>query len=144
MLFPVLTVTHIVLVTAGYIGFIALNAWVLVLARDKNPSIVLAGLRAWRRLVRIFGPVLGLGVLAGFADAVYAGFSLTSLWLVGAYVLIVLSACTQAALMVPWQLRAEGAIARGETLSTRPIAALIALFFIFYVTITSLMFIRPV
>lgn len=56
---------------------------------------------------RVFGPVLGAGVLAGFALALLTGMPLNALWLVATYALIVLALAVQAAIMVPWQLRFE-------------------------------------
>lgn len=138
-----LTIVHILFVMTGYAGLIAANAWLLSLCRSNEPATVAAGVRTWRILARVFGPLLGLGVLAGFALAVNMGFPLTALWLVIAYGLIVVGLATQAAIMVPWQLRAESTIANGGVLSVRPIVVVLTVLTLAYAAIASLMVVRP-
>ncbi len=138
-----LTVAHVTLAMAGYVGLIATNAWLLLLARNPNAETVFSALRAWRRLERIFGPLLGAGLLAGIALAVVSGFSLTSAWLLTVYGLILGTLAIQAAIMVPWQLRAERVVESGAQLSTRPIVLVVVTFSVAYLTIATLMFARP-
>jgi len=94
-------------------------------------------------MARVFGPLLGLGVLAGFVVAIIMGVPLTAGWLVATYALIVLALVGQGAMMVPWQRRAEAALAAGGSLSTRPIAGTLMLFCVAYVGILWLMILRP-
>lgn len=141
--FPALIATHAVLTTAGYAGLIVTNAWLLMLCRDADGSVIVAAVNTWRRMVRIFGPLLGVGMLAGFALALLMGMPLSAAWLIATYVLVLVAFGAQGALMVPWQLRAQALIARGATLSARPIAATLALFCVAYAGILSLMLLRP-
>ncbi len=143
MWFPPLVTAHVILTTLGYAGLIAGNAWLAALCRNADGTVVLAGVKAWRRLVRVFGPLLGLGLLVGFALALKMGTPLTAGWLVITYALIVIALGGQAALMVPWQARAEAAIASGVPLSTRPIVGTVWIFSIAYVGILTLMLWRP-
>lgn len=141
--FSALTAAHVVLTTSGYAGLIATNAWLLTLCRGRDAAILLAGVTAWRQLTRWFGPLLGIGILAGFALAMLMGMSLLATWLVATYVLVIVTMVTQATITVPWQRRAEAAIARGEPLSTRPLAIALVTFCLVYIAILSLMLIRP-
>ena len=138
-----LIVIHVILVMTGYAGLIASNVWLFILCRNAAAQEVLRAVVAWRTLARTFGPILGAGVLAGFALATLMGMPLTALWLLITYGLIVLSLGVQAAIMVPWQLRAEGIVARGGTPSTAPILAVLSALTIAYVAIASLMLLRP-
>jgi hypothetical protein len=143
MWFPPLVATHAVLTTSGYVGLIAINAWLATLCRNADAAIVAAGVNAWRRLVRVFGPLAGLGVIAGFVLAVKMGQPLTAGWLVVTYALIVVALAAQGALMIPWQARAEAAVASGAALRTRPVVATIWVFSFTYVVILTLMLWRP-
>lgn len=141
--FSALTAAHVILTTSGYAGLIAANAWLLTLCRGADARIVLAGVTVWRKLIRWFGPLLGIGILAGFALAILMGMSLLATWLVAAYALVIVTMVTQATVTVPWQRRAEAAIAGGEPLSTRPLAIALVAFCLVYIAILSLMLIRP-
>src|SRR5579863_251965 len=143
MWFPPLVATHAVLTTTGYVGLIAINAWLATLCRNADAAVVVAGVNAWRRLVRVFGPLAGLGVIAGFTLAILMGMPLTAGWLVATYALIVVALCAQGAFMVPWQARAEAAVASGAALSTRSVVVTIWVFSLTYVMILTLMIWRP-
>lgn len=138
-----LLVIHVVLVMTGYAGLIASNLWLLVLCRNAGAPEVGRAVAAWRTLARTFGPILGVGVLAGLALAVRMGMPLTALRLLFTYGLIVLALGAQAAIMIPWQLRAQSIVARGETPSTGPILAVVSALTIAYVAIAALMLLRP-
>lgn len=138
-----LLIAHIVLVMTGYAGLIASNAWLLMLCRNANAQDVVRAIRAWRNLARTFGPVLGIGVLAGFALAVRVGMPLTALWLIITYALVVLALGAQAAIMVPWQLRVESIAAGGGTPSIAPIVTVLSVLTAVYIAIASLMVLRP-
>jgi hypothetical protein len=143
MWFPAMVAAHAVLTTTGYVGLIAINAWLATLCRNADAAVVLAGVHAWRRLVRVFGPLAGLGVIAGFALAAKMGMPLTAGWLVATYGLIVVALGVQGAMMAPWQLRAQAAAASGAALSTRPVVVTVWVFTLSYIAILTLMLWRP-
>jgi hypothetical protein len=138
-----LLVAHVIFTSAGYIGLITTNLAVLVLCGRKEPALVAEGVSVWRRLVRLFGPILGIGVLLGLwlAGALHVGF--TSLWLLVTYALVFVALGTQAAIMVPWQFRAQNAAALGTAISVRPLVTVLSAFTVVYVCIVSLMILRP-
>lgn len=142
--FSALIATHAVLTTIGYAGLIATNLWLLALCRVADPVIVAQAISAWRALVRIFGPTLGVGVLLGFGLAAVAHVSFGSLWLVITYALVLVAIGVQASIMVPWQLRANAILAGGGAISTRPVAIVVTVFCIAYAGTLSLMLLRPV
>ena len=142
--FSALIATHAILTTIGYAGLIATNLWLLLLCRVAEPAIVAQAVSTWRALARVFGPMLGAGVLLGFGLAAVAHVSLSSLWLVITYGLVFVAIGVQASVMVPWQLRADAILASGGAVSTRPVAIVLAVFCVAYVGILSLMLLRPV
>jgi hypothetical protein len=142
MLLSSLIVAHVILTSAGYVGLIAANTWLLLLCRRRDVGLVLAAVSTWRTAARIFGPLLGLGLLLGFWLATIVGVGLGSLWLLWTYGLIVVALGAQAAIMIPWQLRAEGVVRNGGQVSLRPIASVLAVFSIAYVSIVALMVLR--
>ncbi len=143
MLFTALLAAHVILARAGYAGLIATNVWLLALCSSREAATVRDAVITWRNTARIFGPILGAGMLVGFGLAPVSGTPLSAHWLIAAYALVFLALGAQAAIMVPWQLRAEGALARGEALARGPIVTVIAAFTLAYVAIASLMVIRP-
>lgn len=138
-----LVVIHAIFTTLGYVGLIATNACLLLFIRDGEAPALRTAIGTWRRAVRIFGPVLGLGILAGFALAVTMGFSLVAGWLVATYVIVAIVMAAQAAVMVPWQFRAEAAIEEGAPISTRPVVLVLSLGCLAYIAILTLMLLRP-
>ena len=138
-----LIAAHVTFTTAGYVGLIATNFIVLILCRSSEPAVVLQAVRAWRGSARVFGPLLGIGVLLGLWLAGLTHVGLLSLWLVITYALIVLALGAQAALMIPWQSRAQNAAAAGKSISTRPIVVVLAVFTIAYLSIILLMLLQP-
>jgi hypothetical protein len=142
-LFSTLIATHVILTTAGYVGLIAANLWLLMLSHSRDARALAAGVRSWRRSARLFGPMLGVGVLAGFALALTIHVPLGAAWLIATYVLILLAMGAQGRLMIPWQLAADAAIARGEPVSTRTVTIVLSIFSVAYVAIVTLMLLRP-
>ena len=110
-LFSTLIATHVILTTAGYVGLIAANLWLLMLSHSRDARALAAGVRSWRRSARLFGPMLAMGA--------------------------------QGRLMIPWQLAADAAIARGEPVSTRTVTIVLSIFSVAYVAIVTLMLLRP-
>jgi uncharacterized membrane protein len=141
--YPALIVAHVILTTFGYVGLIATNAYLLLFFRNGDAAALASGIQTWRRAARIFGPTLGLGILAGFGLAIVIGMPLGAAWLIATYVLIVVVLAVQATVMVPWQLRAGAAIGRGELVSTQPVALVLSLGCVAYVAIVTLMLLRP-
>jgi hypothetical protein len=141
-IYQVLIVGHVALTTAGYMGLIAASAWLLALSRSEDPRVVLSSIRSWRGTMRVFGPLLGIGMLVGFGLAFVMRIPLLAPWLIAAYALIVIGMVTQGAIMIPWQARAEGTLAAGEPVKTRPIATVIAIFSAAYVGLLGLMLVR--
>lgn len=140
---PALTAIHAVLATLGFGGMIATNAWLLLLVRNDDPAAAVAGIRTWRRAMRLFGPALGGGMLVGFALALMMGMPLTAAWLIATYALILLLVAAQATVMVPWQLRADAAIAQGERISTSGVTIVTSVACVAYAGVLSLMLLRP-
>ena len=141
--FSALILTHVILATSGLAGLIATNAWLLALCRSSDATTVAAGVHTWRRLMRVFGPLLGAGILAGFALAFAMSQSLAAAWLIATYALILLMLGVQAAVMVPWQINASATLARGGAVSTRSVAIVLATSCVVYAGIVSLMLLRP-
>ena len=142
MTYLILTIVHVLFTMGGYAGLITMNAWLLLLCRTGDSDIIAKGVGIWQNTGRIFGPLLGLGVLLGFATAGAARISLLSPWLIATYAVILVVLAGHAALMVPFNLRARR-LASGETVSTRPIALAISLLTLGYICIPVLMFSRP-
>ncbi|HMF27796.1 MAG TPA: hypothetical protein VKE42_03435 [Candidatus Cybelea sp.] len=142
-LYSALIAGHVILTTFGYVGLIATNAYLLLLFGNGDAAALAGGVRTWRRAARIFGPTLGLGILAGFGLAIAMHTPLGTAWLVVTYALIVIVLAVQATVMVPWQLRANAAIGRGEMVSTRPVALVLSLGCVAYIAIITLMLLRP-
>jgi hypothetical protein len=142
-LFSALIALHVILTTAGYIGLIAANLWLLLLSSGGDGTALAAGVRSWRQSARLFGPMLGVGVLVGFALALVMRVPLGAAWLITTYALVVIAIAAQARLMIPWQLAADAAIARGERVSTRTVTIVLSIFSVAYVGIVTLMLLRP-
>lgn len=131
-------VLHVTLTTAGFIGLIAANAWLLVLCSAPNPPAD-AALKTWRRVAQIFGPMLAVGVLCGFAVSILLGIPLTEPWLVATYILSAVALAAQLGIMIPWHLRADKILASGGHIATRPIVVVLWTLSIVYVSLITVM-----
>ena len=138
-----LTATHATLATLGYAGLIATNVTLLVLYRQSSTDAIPVAIRLWRNCARIFGPMIGLGVVVGIFLATQIGISLATSWLLVAYVFIAIGMLAQAGIMIPWQLAAASAARAGERVSTARITTAIALFTVAYLGIMLAMVARP-
>lgn len=145
MTFQALLIAHVLLTTTGYVGLIASDAVVLLLAArtDQTPQAARATLSTWRRSEQIFGPMLGLGVLLGFGVAAAMHVPLASGWLVATYVLIVLALAVQVAVAIPWEVRSSAALARGEMPSFGPVRVAAIGLAAIYTAIVVMMVARP-
>lgn len=141
--FGAILLVHVLATTGGYVGLIAANAWLLASCRDGDPAVIRSAAGTWQRLARIFGPLLGLGALIGFGVAAGAQIPLMTHWLLLTYAIIVLAMGGQAGLMIPWQLRIEPTLARGERVATHPIGLAIAVLSVAYACIVALMLLKP-
>jgi hypothetical protein len=79
----------------------------------------------------------------GFAVAALSHVPLLSGWLVGTYVLIVVALATQAALMVPLQVRAERSFEAGTLPRLGSATVVLVMLCIIYTAIVALMLVRP-
>lgn len=143
MFFSSFVIAHAILTTIGYVGLIAANLWLLLLWGGHEAEIQIETVRVWRRSAQFFGPLLGIGALLGFWLAAITHVPLVSPWLIAAYALFVVALGTQAAIMVPWQLRANRSLARGESVSARPVIVVIVVLSLTYGSVLSLMLLRP-
>lgn len=143
MLFSSILAAHVILTTVGFVGLIASNVWLIRLCQQPDGVAVRQAVSTWRLAAQIFGPMLGLGVLIGFWVAVLFHESMASFWLLVTYGLIVLALGTQAAIMIPWQLRATEILRQGKRVTTRPIVAVLSTLSVAYVSIAALMVVRP-
>lgn len=143
MMLAFLLVAHVLCTTAGYAGLIAGNAYLLFLTNGGNAPAVRTGLEAWRKSARTFGPLLGAGMLLGFALAASFHVSLVSPWLVATYALIVAVLAIQFGIMVPWQLRSDRTLAAGAIPHLTPVRVVIAAQCVVYTAIVGLMLVKP-
>jgi uncharacterized membrane protein len=102
---------HVFCTTLGLSGLACVNIWLAQVVRQGDAGTTALAARSSLRVERIVGPLLGIGILLGFWLAIAAHIPLLSGWLLTAYGLIVLGGVTQAALAVPWHVKA----ASGET-----------------------------
>ncbi len=101
----ILLTLHILLVTLGYGGLIVANAWLAMSLRSSEQATALVTLRTAINVFRSFGPMLGIGMLLGFAIAGWLHVALTSAWLIAAYALIFCAMLLQGMVAVPWNVR---------------------------------------
>lgn len=139
----ILLFAHVLVTTSGYVGLIATNAYALLLFRSRDPQIAWSGLTAWRNSARIFGPLLAVGILLGFALAATSGIPLNSRWLILAYALIVVALGVQAGITIPWQLRSNRTLQAGQLPSTSPLVFVLTMLSLLYTAILWLMVSQP-
>ena len=101
-----LLAAHVVCVTLGYSGLIISNVLLAITARTRDTAAFGTTVRSSLMISRTFGPLLGVGVLMGFAVMGVMGIPASSAWLIATYVLIVLALALQGAVATPWHIRA--------------------------------------
>lgn len=138
-----LLLTHVLFATAGYVGLIAANVYLLFVTGNRDVNAIVAGLSAWRKSTRIFGPLLALGVLVGFGLAAMFHVSLISTWLVITYVLVVAALGIMGGVMVPWQIRSDRSLAAGVIPPLLPVRVVVTSLAVIYTAIIGLMIARP-
>jgi hypothetical protein len=134
---------HVLCTTAGYTGLIAANVYALFLARSGDAHVLRGGLSAWRRSARIFGPLLGIGMLLGFWLAASMRVSLLSGWLIVTYAVIVAALALQAGVMIPWQVRSNRTLETGVVPRLTPLTFVLVGLSAAYTAIVGLMLLRP-
>ena len=102
-----LAAAHIVFTTFGLAGLTTVNVWLALAA--KEPSTLSATARIALSVERIAGPILGLGIILGFALAPATGYPLSQPWLLTTYGLILAGIAIQIFVAVPWHLQAARA-----------------------------------
>lgn len=126
---------HVCCTTLGLGGLVCANV-LLALIAGRVDALALARIAGFTLLAnRIFGGLLGAGVLLGLATMGVAHVPPNAAWLVITYVLVVLGIGFQAAVAIPWQLRvirAPDSVA-SPARTARVIAAAFALQFVLLV-----------
>lgn len=138
-----LLLTHVLLATAGYVGLIAANVYLLFVTGNRDANAVAVALTAWRRSTRVFGPVLALGVLLGFGLAAMFHVSLLSTWLLITYALVVAALGIMGGVMLPWQIRSDRILAAGVIPPLMPVRIVVTSLAVIYTAIIGLMIARP-
>ena len=100
-----LTAAHIFCATFGYAGLIYVNLWLAQVAKGGDTQAIVAAAQSAMRVTRLSGPILGLGILLGFALAPAAGFPLSQPWLIATYLLMLIGIAIQALVAVPWLIQ---------------------------------------
>jgi hypothetical protein len=100
---------HICCTTLGLGGLVCANTLLAVTAGRVDAALFKRIVSFSLVLNRIFGGLLGAGILLGFATMGSAHVPATATWLVLAYVLVVSGIAFQAAVAIPWHLRVLGA-----------------------------------
>jgi predicted integral membrane protein DUF2269 len=100
-----LVAAHVTCTTLGYGGLISANLWLALVARSREQAVMASALRATEIVVRIFGPLLGVGILFGAATMGAMRVPASSSWLVATYVVIVLALAVQVTIAIPWYRR---------------------------------------
>jgi hypothetical protein len=139
----ILLLLHVLFTTAGYVGLVAANVYLLMLLRGRQAQVIQAGLTAWRKASQIFGPLLATGVILGFGLTSPLHVPLAARWLKLTYALIIVVTAVHAAIMVPWQTRSNRMLATGLIPPTAPVATVLLLLCAGYTSIISLMLLRP-
>jgi hypothetical protein len=138
-----LLLLHVLSTTAGYVGLIAANVYLLLLLRARQAQVVQAGLTAWRKASQIFGPLLAIGIVLGFGLTSALHVPLATRWLTITYALIIIVTVVQAAIMVPWQIRSNGMLVSGNIPRAAPVATVLLLLCAGYTLIIGLMLLKP-
>ena len=115
-----LVAAHVIFTTLGYSALIVANVSVALRARESQRPAWTDALRTAITISRIFGPLLGIGILLGIAAVFATHLPAFSPWLVATYALIVLALVLQAAVALPWYGRSLRAATPGATQEIAP------------------------
>ena len=115
-----LVAAHVIFTTLGYSALVVANVSVALSAREREPQSWTDALRTAVRISRIFGPLLGIGILLGIAALFATHLPAFSPWLVATYALIVMALVLQAAVALPWYGRSLQAATPGAPRDIAP------------------------
>jgi hypothetical protein len=137
-----LVALHVCCTTLGLGGLVCANVLLALTAGGADaPSLTrMAGVSLLGN--RIFGGLLGAGVLLGLATMGAEHVPANATWLVLTYALIVLGIAFQAAVAVPWQLRIVRS-AETVTAPARTARLIAAAFLLQFVLIVFVMVVKP-
>src|ERR1700736_95685 len=96
---------HVCCTTLGLGGLVCANVLLALVAGGADAPALARMVRVTLLANRIFGGLLGAGVLLGLATVGAEHVRVNSTWLVITYALVVLGIAFQAAVAIPWQLR---------------------------------------
>jgi len=126
---------HICCATLGLGGLVCANVLLALTAEGADPESLTRTARVSLLANRVFGPLVGVGVLLGLATMSVAHIPANATWLVLTDAISVLGIAFQAVIAIPWHLRiirsAETVAAPART--ARLIAAAFALQFVLLV-----------
>ncbi len=142
-----LIAAHVICTTLGYSGLIVANFALAVVARRQEAQSTAAAFGAVVTIERLFGPLLGVGVLLGIATLVALHLPGSAPWLIVTYVVIVVGLALQGAVAVPFHLRHLRAAETGATFAgedaARTATWIAIAFAAMFVLLVTLMVARP-
>jgi hypothetical protein len=133
---------HICCTTLGLGGLVCANTLLAVAAGRAEPPLFRSIVSLSLLLNRIFGGLLGAGILLGFATMGSAHVPATATWLVVAYLLVISGIVFQAAVAIPWHLRVLGSAMPAPD-PTRPARLIAAAFLVQFVLLVADMVVKP-
>jgi hypothetical protein len=133
---------HVCCTTLG-LGGLACASVLLALTADGADAQSLARMARLSLLAnRIFGGLVGVGVLFGLATMGAAHVPANSTWLILTYAIVVLGIAFQAAVAIPWQLRLVRA-AEMVAAPARTARLIAAAFVLQFVLLVFVMVVKP-
>lgn len=107
---PIFTFLHVVTMFTGVA--MAYGPSVLMIVASRSGDVrALRGITATYNRIgeRVIGPTFGIGILFGFAAAIFHGFDLRLGWLVIAYVLVAATLVITFGFTSPWLVKVQAA-----------------------------------
>ena len=139
----ILLAAHICCTTLGLGGLVSANGTLAAVAANAHGDAFRRGVGYSLALNRVFGPLLGIGILIGFALMAAAGIAASSRWLLIAYALVVAGIAFQASVAVPWQRRALAADPDDAAIDRRTPLLAAGIFALDFVAIVFVMVLKP-
>jgi hypothetical protein len=142
-----LIAAHVICTTLGYGGLIVGNVALAFVARRGETQATAAAFGAVVGIERLFGPLLGVGVLLGIGILAALHLPGSAPWLIVTYLVIVVGLVLQGAVAVPFHLRYLRAAENGAVLpdehAARTATWIAAAFAAMFVVLVTLMVARP-
>jgi hypothetical protein len=142
-----LIAAHVICTTLGYSGLIVGNVALAVVARRGETQSTAVAFQAVVAIERLFGPLLGIGVLLGMGTVAALHLPGSAPWLIVSYVLIVIGLALQGAVAIPFHLRYLRASESGAVLAhdnaARTATWIASAFAAMFVLLVTLMVARP-